>query len=64
MQTEPLIRKYRRIMRWKKILKKLMKDSFDHNFEESLRLMEADRKKISKEIIKQVTALPIYGGGL
>jgi hypothetical protein len=34
---------------------------FDYNFKESLRLMNADGKKVSREIVKQVTNLPIYG---
>jgi hypothetical protein len=57
----PLINKYERIVRWKKTLKKLIKDGFDYNFKESIRLMEADRKKLSREIIRQVVGLPIYG---
>jgi len=57
----PLIRKYERIVRWRKKLKKSVNDGFDYSFRESIRLMEADGKRISKEIIRQVTSLPIYG---
>jgi hypothetical protein len=38
-----------------------MKDEFNYNFKESIRLMKADGKKTSKDIIGQVTSLPIYG---
>jgi hypothetical protein len=51
IQMKALIRNYERIMRWKKTLKKLIKYDFDYNFKKSLRLMDADRQKISKEII-------------
>jgi hypothetical protein len=61
MRMRPLIRKYERIMRWKATLKKLMKDGFNYNFKESIRLMKADGKKTPKDIIGQVTSLPIYG---
>ena len=60
-RMRPLIRKYERVMRWKKTLKRLVKSGFNYNFKESLRLMNMDRKNISKEIIRQVSALPIYG---
>jgi len=56
-----LINKYERIVRWKKTLKKLVKDGFDYNFRESIRLMEADGKMLSEEIVRQVTSFPIYG---
>jgi hypothetical protein len=32
IQMRPLIREYERIMRWKKILKRLVKHGFDYNF--------------------------------
>jgi hypothetical protein len=57
----PLIRKCRWIVRWERVLKKFMKNGFNYNFEEVIRLMEADRKKVSKEIIRQVASLSIYG---
>ena len=60
-QLRPLIRKYERIVWWKKTLKNLIKDEFDYNFKESIRLVNVDRKKVSKEIIKQVTSLSGYG---
>jgi len=61
MRMRPLINKYERIVRWKKTLKKLVKDGFDYNFKESIRLMEAHWNRISEEIIRQVSSLPIYG---
>ena len=48
-------------MRWRKTLKKFIKHGLDYNFEESVRLMEADRRRISEEIIRQVSSLPVYG---
>ena len=57
----PLINKYEQIMSWKKTLKRLIKRNFNYNFEESLKLIEADGRKISKEIIRRVVTLPIYG---
>jgi len=60
-RIRPLIRKYERIVRWKKTLKMLVKDGFDYNFRESIRLMEADGKRISEKIVRQVTSFPIYG---
>jgi len=60
-KIEPLIRKYRWIVRWKKILKRFIRRGFNYNFEEVIRLMEADRMRISREIIKRVASLPIYG---
>jgi len=56
-----LINKYEKIARWRKKLKKLVKDCFDYNFREVIGLMEADRWKVSKEIVRQVSSLPIYG---
>ena len=61
IRMEPLIRKYRQIIRWEKILKRLAKRGLDYNFREVVRLMNADRQKISEEIIRQVTSLPIHG---
>ena len=52
------IRKYERIVYWRKRLKRLIKDGFDYNFNESLRLMEAGRKKLSQEIVGQVASPP------
>jgi len=51
MQMKPSINKYEQIIRWKKILKGLMSRGFNYNFEEALKLMETDRKRLSKEII-------------
>ena len=61
IRIEPLISEYRQIVRWKKTLKNLISRGFVYNFRETLRLMEADRKRLSRKIVKQVTALPIYG---
>jgi hypothetical protein len=61
MRMRPLIKKYERIMWWKKTLKRLIKSGFDYNFKESIRLMEADGRRVSGEIIKRVVSLPIYG---
>ena len=61
MKMRPLINEYEKITRWRKTLKKLLKDGFDYNFKEVIRLMEASRWRISKEIIEQVVASPIYG---
>ena len=60
-ETHPLINKYEWLVRWRKQLRKLVKDGYDYNFKESIRLMEMDRRKISEEIIRQVDSLPIYG---
>jgi len=48
-------------VRWRKTLKKFIKHGLDYNFEESVRLMEADRMRLSQKIIEQVSSLPIYG---
>ena len=61
IKVEPLIRKYRWIARWKKTLKKFIKEGFDYNFREAVRLMRVDEAKLSREIIRQVSGLPIYG---
>jgi hypothetical protein len=61
MRMEPLIRKYRWIMRWKKTLKGFIKCGFNYNFEEAIRLMNADRMKLSPKIVGEVAGLPIYG---
>jgi len=39
----------------------MSRDPGTHHFEEVLRLMETDRKRLSKEIIKRVASLPVYG---
>ena len=61
MRMRPLIKKYERIMWWKKTLKRLIKSGFDYNFKESIRLMEADGRRVSGEITKRTVSLPIYG---
>jgi len=60
-RIRPLISKYERLVRWKMRLKRLIRDGFDYNFRESINLMEADRRKVSEEIIRQVASLPVYG---
>jgi len=57
----PIIRRYRLIVRWKSTLKRLIKLGLNYNFEESVRLMEADKRRISEEIVRQVSSPPIYG---
>ena len=42
-------------------LKEAGKAGLDCNFREVVRLMNADRQKISEEVIRQVTSLPIHG---
>ena len=56
-----MIRKYRRVMRWKKTFKRLMKSGFDYGLKEVIRLMTADGRRIARKIIRQVASLPIYG---
>ena len=60
-KIRPLIRKYRRVMRWKKTFKRLMKSGFDYGLKEVIRLMTADGRRIARKIIRQVVNLPIYG---
>jgi len=60
-RMRPLINRYERLAQWRKRLKILVKDGYDYNFKEVIRLMEADRTRISREIIRQVASLPIYG---
>ena len=61
VKIRPLINRYERLVRWKKRLKMLVKDGYDYNFKEVIRLMETDRTRISREIIGQVASLPVYG---
>ena len=63
-RMRPLINRYERLAQWKKRLKMLVKDGYDYNFKEVIRLMEADRTRISREIIRQVASLPHIWGGL
>jgi len=58
----PLINEYEQTMKWKKTLKRLMnRNPIAHHFEEVLRFMERDRERLSREIIRQVANLPVYG---
>ena len=54
----PLIRRYRWIVRWRKTLKKFIKHGLDYNFEESVRLMEADRMRLSQKIKSSLNKYP------
>jgi len=47
-RMRPLINKYERLVRWKKRLKRLVKDGFDYDLRRVINLMEADRKKDSR----------------
>jgi len=44
-----------------KTLKILIKRGFNYNFEESLRLMDVDGRRMAREVVRQAMALPIYG---
>lgn len=61
MQMRPLIRKYERMVRLEKTLKKLISQGFDYSFKEAVRLIDSERQRISRSIIRQVSNLPIYG---
>jgi len=63
-RMRPLINRYEWLTQWRKRLKILVKNDYDYNFKEVIRLMEADRTRISREIIRHVASLPIYGDGL
>ena len=61
MRMRPLIKEYEKITCWRRKLMTLIKNGFDYNFKESVRLMDAARMRISEKIISQITTLPIYG---
>jgi hypothetical protein len=60
MKMKPLINKYEKIVRWRKVLKKLLSEGFDYGFKESIRLMEDDSDDISREIIRSVADNSVY----
>jgi len=60
MMIRPLINHYEQIVRWRATLKRLMKRGFNHNFEEVIRLMERDRMKLTRKIIKIVSNNTVY----
>jgi hypothetical protein len=60
MKMKPLINKYEKIVRWRATLKKLLSQGFDYNFRESIRLMQSDCGKISREIIREVADNDVY----
>jgi hypothetical protein len=60
MKMKPLINKYEKIVRWRKVLKKLLSEGFDYGFKESIRLMEDDSYDISREIIRSVADNSVY----
>ncbi|MCL7383129.1 MAG: hypothetical protein LZ174_02385, partial [Thaumarchaeota archaeon] len=55
-----LINKYEKIVRWRATLKKLLSQGFDYNFRESIRLMENDSRRISREIIRELADNNVY----
>jgi hypothetical protein len=60
MKMKPLINRYEKIVRWRKVLKKLLSEGFDYGFKESIRLMEDDSDDISREIIRSVADNSVY----
>jgi hypothetical protein len=60
MKMRPLINKYEKIVRWRATLKKLLSQGFDYNFRESIRLMENDCERISREIIRELADNNVY----
>jgi hypothetical protein len=60
MKMRPLINKYEKIVRWRKVLKKLLSQGFDYNFRESIRLMQSECGRISGEIVRSVADNSIY----
>jgi hypothetical protein len=60
MKMKPLINKYEKIVRWKVTLKSLLSQGFDYDFRESIRLMENDSRRISREIIREVADNDVY----
>jgi hypothetical protein len=60
MKMKPLINKYEKIVRWRATLKKLLSQGFDYNFRESIRLMENDSRRISREVIREVANNNVY----
>jgi hypothetical protein len=52
--VRPLINKYEWIVEKRKILKQWRSRGYDYGFGESIRAMEADRKKIEKEIVRMI----------
>jgi hypothetical protein len=60
MKMKPLINKYEKIVSWRATLKKLLSQGFDYNFRESIRLMQNDCGKISREIIRELADNNVY----
>jgi hypothetical protein len=60
MKMRPLINRYEKIVRWRATLKKLLSQGFDYNFRESIRLMENDSRRISREIIRELADNNVY----
>jgi hypothetical protein len=60
MKMKPLINKYEKIVRWRATLKELLSQGFDYNFRESIRLMQNDCGRVSREIIKEVADNNVY----
>jgi hypothetical protein len=60
IKMRPLINKYEKIVRWRKVLKKLLSEGFDYGFKEPIRLMENDSRSISREIIRELADNNVY----
>jgi hypothetical protein len=60
MKMKPLINRYEKIVRWRATLKKLLSQGFDYNFRESIRLVQSDCGKISREIIRELADNNVY----
>jgi len=60
IRLRPLINRYEQVVRWRATLKKLLSRGFDYNFRESIRLMESDRRRISREIIREMSDNNVY----
>jgi len=60
IKLRPLINKYEQVIRWRVTLKQWLSQGFDYNFKESIRLMENDNRRISREIIKEAAKNYVY----
>jgi hypothetical protein len=52
--VRPLINRYEWVVEKRKILKQWKSRGYDYGFRESIRAMEADRKKIEREIVRMI----------
>jgi len=60
MKMRPLVNRYEKIVRWRATLKKLLSQGFKYNFRESVRLMQSDCERISREIIRELANNNVY----